>query len=466
MRLKRWMCLALLSLAAAGCASVPPGTVPHPATSSLLVTNIRLIDLEDGQVGAPQDLLIEAGRIAIIAPAGAISVAADVPQLDGAGHYALPGLIDVHAHVGEGGIGPQDDASRARALNQFLRYGVTSIFVPGATGAGDADFPRLRSRCRSGALACPDLFGSGSILTAPGSHPVSTIFDLPEDVAPAVTEPLGVTVIRPDADLHGLIAAKAGAGLDAIKIVVEDGPPPWHPRPRLSDAQIERIATAADRHSLPVFAHVSGSMLARSAVENGVDGIMHAPTDAMPESLLRLMAERRAWYVPTFSLYDGILTWTRAGRVSDPYAIAGVEPSAMESLTNAGFLFAAPESEEQALGYLRHASDNLRRAAAAGVPIALGSDVNNPFVFPGFSTHQELAWMVEAGLSPLAALRAATSSGAAFLRADDRIGRIAPGFEADLLLLARNPLENIRNSRSIVTVIADGRLIRDVVAPH
>ena len=67
--------------------------------------------------------------------------------------------------------------------------------------------------------------------------------------------------------------------------------------------------------------------------------------------------------------------------------------------------------------------------------------------------------MVEAGLSPLAALRAATSSGAAFLRADDRIGRIAPGFEADLLLLARNPLENIRNSRSIVTVIADGRRI-------
>jgi imidazolonepropionase-like amidohydrolase len=89
--------------------------------------------------------------------------------------------------------------------------------------------------------------------------------------------------------------------------------------------------------------------------------------------------------------------------------------------------------------------------------------VNNPFVFPGYSAHEELALMVRAGLTPAQALRAATAGGAAFLRASDRIGAIAQGFDADFVLLSRNPQDQIENSRSIVAVIADGRVIGQVV---
>ena len=135
----------------------------------------------------------------------------------------------------------------------------------------------------------------------------------------------------------------------------------------------------------------------------------------------------------------------------------GVGPSAIESLTAPAFLASAAEDEGGALAYLRHGSENLRRAAAAGVPIALGTDVNNPFVFPGYSAHEELALMVRAGLTPAQALRAATAGGAAFLRASDRMAAIALGFDADFILLSRNPLDRIENSRSIVAVIADGR---------
>ena len=147
----------------------------------------------------------------------------------------------------------------------------------------------------------------------------------------------------------------------------------------------------------------------------------------------------------------------------DPYALAGVEPSAIESLAAPAFLASAAEDEAGALEYLRHGSQNLRRAAAAGVPIALGTDVNNPFVFPGYSAHEELAWMVRAGLTPAQALQAGTAGAAAFLRAADRIGAIAQGFEADLVLVSGNPLERIENSRRVVTVIADGRVIGQVV---
>lgn len=170
------------------------------------------------------------------------------------------------------------------------------------------------------------------------------------------------------------------------------------------------------------------------------------------------------WYVPTFALYDGILTWARKQRESDPYALKGVEPTAIESLTAPPFLSASTEDEAGALRFVANASDNLRRAARAGVPIAMGTDVNNPFVFPGYSAHEELFLMVKAGMSPADALRAATIGSAAFLHSSNRLGRIAPGYEADLLLLSRNPLTKIENSRTLVGVVADGKLITDVVS--
>lgn len=459
-----WICVLLALLASAGIVaqtSSPSRSAAREGT--LVITGVSIVDPVRGTTSAPQDIVVESGRIATIAPTGSVSAARGATRVDGMGRFAIPGLSDVHAHVGEGGIGPQDDTTRARALRQFLRYGVTTIFVPGATGAGDAAFPELRQRCRSRVIECPGLYGSGSILTAPGSHPVSTIFGMPDDVAPEIVESRGVTVLRPGRDIDALIAAKAAAGVDAIKIIIEDGPPPWYPKPRLSDEQIAKVIAAAHARSLPVFAHVSSSRLTRVAVEAGIDGIMHGPIEPLPDDVIKRMAERRTWYVPTLSLYDGILTWARKQRETDPYALAGVEPSAIESLTAPSFLGSAAESEAAALEYLRHASENLRRAAASGVPIALGTDVNNPFVFPGCSAHEELAWMVRAGLTPAQALHAGTAGAAAFLRASDRIGAIAPGFEADLVLLSGNPLERIENSRRVVSVIADGRVIEQAV---
>lgn len=459
-----WICVVPAMLASAGIVAQTSSPLRSAAREgTFVIAGVSIVDPVRGTTSAPQDIVIEGGRIAAIALAGTLPAPAGATRIDATGQFVLPGLIDVHAHVGEGGIGPQDDATRARALRQFLRYGVTTIFVPGATGAGDAAFPTLRERCRSGAIACPSLFGSGSILTAPGSHPVSTIFGMPDDVAPEVVETRGVTVLQPGQDIDALVAAKAAAGVDAIKIIIEDGPPPWYPKPRLGDEQIAKVIAAAHARSLPVFAHISSARLTRVAVEAGIDGIMHGPIEPLPDDVIRQMAQRRTWYVPTLALYDGILTWARKQRESDPYALAGVEPSAIESLSAPPFLAAAAEGEAGAVEYLRNASANLRRAAAAGVPIALGTDVNNPFVFPGYSAHEELVLMVRAGLTPAEALHAATAGSAAFLRASDRIGALAQGFDADLVLLSRNPLDRIENSRNIVTVIAGGRVIEQVV---
>ena len=438
--------------------------MPDAARPVLFISGASLIDPAAGSASPPQDILVLEGRIAAITPAGAVQPPEGATRIDASGRFALAGLIDVHAHLGEGGVLPSDEATRARALRQFLRYGVTSLFVPGATGANDAEFSALRERCRIVAGQCPDLHGSGSLITAPGSHPISTIFNLPENTPAAVLEARGVAMLAPDADIDQLMDAKKAAGVDAIKIVIEDGPPPWYPKPRLSDAQIRQLVSAAHARSLRVFAHISTSDHVRIALDAGVDGVMHGPTDRLPDDLVRRMAEQKMILVTTFALYDGILTWARGRPETDPYALAGVEPSALESLTAPPFLAAAAEDEATALGYLAKASDNLKRAAAAGVPIALGTDVGNPFVFPGYAAHEELSWMVRAGLSPAQSLQAATLGGAAFLDRQDQVGRLAPGYRADILLLADNPLLTIENSRRIVAVIADGARVDDVVS--
>jgi len=440
------------------------GQTQDTARPALFIAGAALIDPAASSTSSPQDILILEGRIAAITPSGAALPPEGAMRIDASGRFAMAGLIDVHAHLGEGGVLPSDETTRARALRQFLRYGVTSLFIPGATGANDAEFSPLREHCRTTAGQCPDLYGAGSLITAPGSHPISTIFNMPADTPPAVLEALGVTMLTPDADIDRLMDAKKAAGVDAIKIVIEDGPPPWYPKPRLSDAQIRRLVSAAHARSLRVFAHISTSEHVRIALDAGVDGVMHGPTDRLPDDLVRRMAEQKMTLVTTFALYDGIITWARGQRETDPYALAGVEPSAVESLTAPPFLAAAAEDEATALVYLAKAADNLKRAAAAGVPIALGTDVGNPFVFPGYAAHEELSWMVRAGLSPAQALQAATLGGAAFLDRQDQVGRLAPGYRADILLLADNPLLKIENSRRIVAVIADGARVEGVVS--
>ena len=206
-----WTGLLLTLLASAG---IPArsSSPAAPREGGLVITGVSIVDAARGTTSAPQDIVIEGTRIVSVRQAGTVPAPAGATLLDAAGRFAIPGLIDVHAHVGEGGIAPQDDATRARALRQFLRYGVTTIFVPGATGAGDADFPSLREQCRSRVLACPGLYGSGSILTIRGSHPVSTIFGMPDDVAAAIVEARGVTVLEPGRDIDALSHAVISGG--------------------------------------------------------------------------------------------------------------------------------------------------------------------------------------------------------------------------------------------------------------
>ncbi|MEM7351163.1 MAG: amidohydrolase family protein [Acidobacteriota bacterium] len=444
----------------AGGAAAASLTIPVPRSeNSLLLSGVAVIDPARNAVSAPRDILISGSVIVEIADAGTIARERAGTIFPAAGLFAMPGLIDVHAHLGDGGLGEQSEQDREGALAQFLRYGVTTIFVPGGGGGNDDQLARWKERCRKGELSCPGLYGSGALITAPGSHPIATIWNLPDDVDSAVVYQRGAVTVADHERVEPLLDRKRALGADAIKIIIED----WGGEvPRLSDGKIAEFVRASHQRDLKVLAHVSLPEHVAAGVAAGVDGIMHSAEASIPDAILAEMARRRTFYVATLALYDGFFDLSHGRYEQEPYARAGVAERALTSLE--GFRDSPFETPEQAQAVEAAVRDNLRRAAATGVPLALGTDVNNPQVFPGYAAHEELALMVEAGLTPQQALAAATLGGASFLGKASTLGRVAPGYEADLLILSANPLQDVLATRTLVAVVHDGRVVEDVVS--
>ncbi len=464
-RLKWSQILAVLLLSCLPPAGLGSDDITATATEGdLLITGVSIIDPEANRASPPRDILINQGLIVEVAEAGEISADRASIVLSAGGMFALAGLIDVHAHLGDGGLGVLTAEDRRGALSQFIRYGVTTVFVPGGGGGNDHQLTRWKERCDAREFLCPGLYGSGALITAPGSHPIGTIWDLPEDVDPAVVYERGAVALAEDEPAGPLLDRKLAMGVDAIKIVVEDGPGPWFPKPRLSTAKIAELVQAGHDRGLRTFAHVSMRSHVENAVAAGVDGVMHSAEDPIPDSVLADMASQGIFYIATLALYDGFYNHDLGQFEQEAFALAGVSRRALASLQDEEWRSRPGDPPELLESQKESLYDNLRRARKAGVPLALGSDVNNPMVFPGYSAHQELALMVEAGLTPAQALQAATLGGASFLEKETGLGRIAPGHEADLLILRENPLENILNTRTLYAVVDDGRVVDDVVS--
>ena len=153
--------LVIPALSSLSCFGPPP-----PATGSLdwdlLILGVSIVDTEASKTSEPRDILIDGGMIVEVGDPGTISHENVSRILTAEGLYALPGLIDVHAHIGDGGIGAQVEEDRQGALSQFVRYGVTSIFAPGGGAGNDDHLAAWKQRCGAREFLCPGLFGSGS----------------------------------------------------------------------------------------------------------------------------------------------------------------------------------------------------------------------------------------------------------------------------------------------------------------
>ncbi len=410
MRQIHTMCaLALLALA-------------QPAAAQQIFRNARVFD--GTRVLERQDVLVENGKVTRVGRG--LPARAGVRVIDATGKTLLPGLIDSHTH------------SAGDALREAAVFGVTThldMFT-------DVAYARTQreQQARGAAAGRADLFSAGTLVTAPGGH--GTQFGMP---IPTLTTPDSA---------QALVDRLIAEGSDWIKIVYEDGRAIGMSFRSISRPTMRAVIDAAHRRGKLAVVHITDAAGARAALEEGADGLVHLFIDQADPEIGRLAATRRAFVIPTLVVMKS-MTGTGGGAtlVADRRLAPYLLPARGAALEQ-GF----PTRPGTPARTLAVPNGTVRQLKASGVPILAGSDAPNPGTAFGAALHRELELLVEAGLTPIEALAAATSVPARAFRLGDR-GRIAPGMRADLLLVEGDPTRDITATRAIVGVWKGGEAI-------
>jgi imidazolonepropionase-like amidohydrolase len=388
------------------------------APDDVLIRGAKLFDGHGFQT--PGCLLVRQGRVAALAQR--LTPPTGVPVVDARGDTVLPGLIDAHVHVSPGD------------LQVALRAGVTTevdLFGdPGLIGS-------LRQQASSDP-GMADLRSAGTGATAPGGHPTRL-------VERGLLAPFP-TVAGPEA-AEGFVAARVAEGSSFLKVVLEDGTTSGHPCPTLTADTVQALVEAAHARDLLVVAHVLTQAHALVAVGAGVDGLAHLFLDEPPAPrFLDAVAHRDVFVIPTLTSLAARAGHDRGRALAaDPHLGPLLDPRRRAVLE---MDFPAAPGARADLG---HAMETVGLLHRAGRRILAGTDASSPGTAHGASLHDELSLLVRAGLSPAAALTAATSAPAAALGLPDR-GALTPGMRADLVLVHGDPELDITRTRDVAQV--------------
>jgi len=381
-------------------------------------THAAIIDGNGGAPIADGTLIVTNERISAIGPAAKIKAPAGAQVVDLAAQTIMPGIINLHSHIGE------NTAARART---YAKYGVTTTV--GLGGDGDETF-KLRAAQRAG-----DVQGARV-------YTVGRRFEFDKDPAEA----------------RKLVATLADQHVDAVKIVIDNRRGTAVKLPR--EVSLAVIDEAHKRH-LRVFAHIHDYDDAKFLVDNGVDMLAHEVRDRdIDEAMISAMKKRRVVITPTLSRELSVFVFADSPSwLNDPFFINGTTP---ERLRRAEELKVS-QAKDPAIALNRRdfemASRNLKKMAAAGVRIAFGSDSGNgPPRYEGFFEHLEMELMVkEGGMTPMQVIQAFSKTNSEALGVDKDYGTLSKGKVADFLVLRKNPLDDIVNTRTLSAVYLGGK---------
>ncbi len=412
------------------------------------LVDVRVIDVVSGEVQPGRMVIIDEGRIVDIVDAALADIPAGATVIEGDGRWVIPGLFDAHTHF---------TASPTTFAPMLLAHGVTAVRDLGApTGAALA----MRARAADPANTMPRMFVTGAIIDGdPPIWPFSEPVTNPEEGRAAVDK-------LADAGVD-MIKVYSGLPYDAYRAIVAQA----HARGLMATGHIPESATVADaiaagqdcnEHLQRMPTLFQDLLPAAEGDRRGVGRFseyglwprMEELSDDVLRDALIPLVESGMTQCPTLAVYDGISQAVDPEKAArDPrmaYVPEGLRGFwSMPGYANVGRLFGASLPQMIRLIGLMH---------DAGVPLMVGTDVANPYVYAGFAVHEEMAMFQQAGVAPIDILRAATTVPAAFCGADDEIGRLAPGYAASMVVLAANPLDDIANTQQIDMVIDRGRV--------
>ena len=415
----------------------------------MIISDVNLIDGTGSGLQPFVHLVIEDDQLVEV-------LSSDLPQemgntkvMNGNGRWALPGLFDLHVHIATWHGQPDVDRYKtyqpakaavlgAKRIHQTLMGGVTTLRDLGtAHGVAIA----LKEAIEKGQLMGSRILPSDKIICVTGGHGhdvegMSREADGPDDVRQAVREQLR-------------------AGADLIKICNTHRAP----LSEFTQEELQAIVSEAHRNGVLVACHVGIEPGYQMAVRAGIDTVEHGnlPSD----ETIALMAERGTYWVPTVSVSRGLIDGERANMTVEQVREAVKERVEKRDVSRRRSKFGIQYMTES----FRRSPEVFQKMREAGVPIACGTDVDasqdREGALPMDAAKNEMKWFVRFGMTPEEAIVAATATSARAAGIGDWVGTLKKGKVADIILLERDPLDDIDAIDTVSAVIKEGVIVRD-----
>ena len=404
-----------------------PAQTQSAASRAIVLQAAHLLDIKNGTLVKPGEVLVEGDRIVEVGPSVKHPAGAELIDLDD--RTLMPGLIDAHVHLFlhpgtedlqtvEESV-PQRTIMATLAAHDDLMAGFTAERDMGTEGAGSAD-TAVRDAINAGRIPGPRLRISGNAINILGGHEDAIGYNPAQHVLP------NADYANNAVELVAVMREQYKEGADFTKIY-ETGEDSLRDGKAVTvyqytETELAAAVAEAARLGRNVAVHATGEPGTLFAAQAGVASIDHA--NQLGDETMRLMREKHIFAVPTFTIFEY-------------FADHAESPTATE--------------RERKLLDLK--IENFRRQIAAGVPMALGSDVGP---FPHGTQAREFELMVKNGMTPLAALQADLLNGAKLLGWDGQIGALEPGYLADIIAVAGNPLDDVSALKTVSFVMKGG----------
>lgn len=425
---------------------------------SIAISNVQVIDGTGAPPRERMTVFIEGGRFTrITAGAEAVDTA---HAIDGTGLSLIPGLIDAHKHIMNNGGSHMAVgltlSGIVKNLHTMIAGGVTSIL-----DLGSADFIHL---LRHAPVPKPRIHTAISIVTNPGGYPA--------EYMPRRFYRMGaVRECGSPGQIRRTVGKLARLGVSAIKTAVVSRTFDGRPVRGWTDEQLRVLTGEAHRHGLPVCAHLTYAADYAQAARCGIDSVHHAAFDGIiSDRVADQMIEAGIVFVPTLSLASLLVEGLTNRWCDDPEFTRGLPEALVRNMRQftddyaacpperpvPGFFVSLPKKDWEAVS--DHQMGNVAKYIERGGTVALGTDSALGFCLHGTPV-RELELLTETGLTPVAAIQAASQHAARVFRRRADIGTIAPGAAADCLLVPSSITRSISHIRDISAVIQNGKIV-------
>jgi imidazolonepropionase-like amidohydrolase len=400
----------------------------------IAILHARIIDGLGGPPTEDGTVILRGSKIEYAGSSGAAAVPRDAEIIEAKGKSVMPGLADMHVHVQGGWDGISVDLlGYQRYLNAMLYSGITTLLD---TGNYQPWILQLRQETASGHLLGPRIYCTGAMIDA--ADPAWP------DLAYALSS---------RAQIPEFVQRDKRANVDLIKGYAN-----------LSDRMLRNLVEEAHKQKIRVIIDQWERNGSPDLVRTGIDGFAHAPTRKMPADDIQLIHERGLIVITTLVVeeYSGrrrlgdlrFLDEPLIAETTPPWFLTELRAEATRALTEAE----KKDTEKSAAGF-EEMKRNVKKLLDAGVLLAAGTDAPYPGVFQGEAIHHELELLVEAGMTPLQAIRTATYNASQIMHAEQEWGSLQAGRLANVVIVAGNPAARISDTRKIEMVILNGKIL-------